>query len=105
MNTNPELSPVGISTVITGMLVALINTGVAMLTGLGVVQWDTTQQQLVNGFAVALINLLVFIGSWLWTRRKVTPLADPKDEKGVPLVRSTDGMPTEAQTRSMARGK
>lgn len=103
----PETSPVGFSTVVTGLLITFINTLIVALTATGVIQWDTPTQTAVNAVAAAGINLIVFLGSYLWERKKVTPLAAPKDEDGTPLVRATNGAPnspTLAQTRSMLKG-
>lgn len=103
---SPDTSPVGFSTIITGMLITVINTGILALSAVGVIQWDTPTQTAVNAFAAALINAVVFIGSYLWERKRVTPLAAPKDEDGTPLVRSVNGAvgsPTIAQVRSMSK--
>jgi hypothetical protein len=96
---SPDTSPVGFSTIITGMLITLVNTGILALTATGVIQWDTPTQVAVNAFAAALINVAVFVGSYLWERKKVTPLAAPKDEDGHELVRKGSGNETLAQTR------
>jgi hypothetical protein len=68
--------------------------------------WPMTdvQQTVTLGMIMAGINLL---GSYFETSQ-TTPLAAPKDEDGVPLVRSTSatvapGQPTHAAVRSMKR--
>lgn len=77
-----------------GLLITLVMAGVAMFSGLGVVQWDTTQQSLINAFGTALINFLIVVAvMWHRARPKVTPLANPRDDTGAPLVRADGGDP------------
>lgn len=100
---SPTNEPVGTATTISAGLIVLVNATVVMLTSLGVVQWDSAQQAAINGFVVAIVNVASVILPMLWARKQVTPLAEPKDEDGSPLVRRADGMPTYAQTRAMAK--
>lgn len=63
-------------------ITALISAGMVMLVALGLVKLDDTQQAAIMAFAIALTNVIAgFV-----TRSWVTPLSDPKDSSGVPLV-------------------
>lgn len=93
-------NPVTQAATISGAIIAVVNTGVAMASGLGWVQWDTPTQALVNGFAVAVVNLGALVLPMLWARKRVTPLIAPKDEDGEPLVRARDKGPTIAAVRA-----
>jgi len=93
--------PVVTGTTISGLLIVLVNSAVAMLTAMGVVHWDTATQAAINAFVVALINVGAVIVPMIWVHKQVTPLAAPRDEDGTPLVRAnSDNAPTLKQTRN-----
>jgi hypothetical protein len=72
--------PLAIRAAIVAAVAALINVAVAF-------GWDATTEQLgaVNA-AVGVVSALVVV---LWTRGAVTPVDDPRDAAGSPLVADT----------------
>lgn len=61
---------------------------VTAVLGLGVafgVRMTDAQQSAVLAVAAAVAAAAVAVGNW-WARRQVTPLADPRDSQGRPLV-------------------
>lgn len=89
MNYNePRPEPVMNASYLSGLLITLVMAAVAMLSGLDIVQWDTTQQSLINAFITALINVAIVLATmYFGARPKVTPVASPSDDEGVELVR------------------
>lgn len=56
----------------------------AILAALVAVGWVTLDEQAI----AAVVSVVALVGSWAltaFTRRRVTPLADPKAEDGTPL--------------------
>lgn len=84
--------PVQNASSLSALLIVMIKAGVVLATAMGWVQWDTAQQAAVNGFSVAALDVVAVLVPMLWARSKVTPLAAPRDNEGVPLVR-VDGQP------------
>jgi hypothetical protein len=80
-------------------LKTLIQLLIAWVVLMGYWPMSPEQQLLTISLAIAGVNL----AGTFWETNETTPLAAPKDESGEPLVRAVDGMPTEAQTRSMAK--
>lgn len=68
-------------------VVAVVTTLLAVLTAFGLPISDT-QQNAVLG-AVGVIAPIVLA---LWARRRVTPIADPRDDDGTPLTRDTEAV-------------
>lgn len=95
-------NPVTQATTLSGALILLFNTGVAMATAFGWIHWDSGTQIAVNAFFLALLNVGSLVGPMLWARKQVTPVDSPHDEDGTPLVR-TDGAPTRAAMRAAAK--
>lgn len=68
-------------------LVGVIMSGLAMLVALGVIRLDPDQMSAIETFLVAAIPLTIVVVGGLWARSQVTPLVDPRDKDGQPLVR------------------
>jgi hypothetical protein len=64
--------------------------------------WPLTDVQ--QGVTLTMVMTGINVIGGYVQNQQTTPLAEPVDEDNVPLVRATDGMPTEAQTRSMRKG-
>lgn len=79
-----DTSPVGWSATI----VALLGAFLGVLVAAGVPISEELKIALLSFFATASPVLV-----WLLSRGRVTPLADPRDSNGVPLVRETDHEP------------
>ena len=79
-------------------IVAFISAAIVLAITFGL-SISEEQKAAILGVVVIVAPL---VAAW-WARRKVTPLAEPKDEDGSPLVRRADGQPTYAATRAMAR--
>ena len=73
--------------IITGLLIALIQAAVIMAQQLGWITLSNEQFTAVMAFVASLIAVGAFV-----VRRYTTPLADPIDDDGEPLVRA-DRMP------------
>ncbi|GAA4358374.1 hypothetical protein [Angustibacter luteus] len=65
-----------------------IGTLVGLLALLGVGVSDAQADQLVNVLVLAM-PLVVAVGGALWSRLHVTPVFDPRDADGTPLVPTT----------------
>jgi hypothetical protein len=65
----------------TGTVTAAVTAVIALVVAFGV-DLTTDQQTAILGVAAVIAPLVVA----LWTRRKVTPLADPRADSGTPLV-------------------
>lgn len=89
-----DTSPVGWAATI----VALVGAIIAVVVAAGVPISPELESAIQNLFMVAA-PLLV----WLFTRGKTTPLADPRDEQGVQLVRKTDQQPPLQAQRYQAK--
>lgn len=86
-----DTSPIGWVATITAIVVAVI--GVLVAFGVPV-------SNEIKVSIVALLAALSPVGVWYFTRHKTTPLADPRDDQGVELVRKTDSQPPlQAQRR------
>jgi hypothetical protein len=68
--------PVAIGHAVTAVMYALV--------ALGWVVWDDT----VITSVAAVVTVLVQLGLSMWARRSVTPLIEPLDVDGTPLLRS-----------------
>lgn len=97
---SPSKEPVTWANIVAA-IVALLSLAVAM----GWIHLTSDQFVEIERALGAFGVVAAPIAAALWARLQVTPLADPKDEDGSPLVRRADGQPTYAQTRAMARGK
>lgn len=95
MQTEPALTSTGI--------VAAISAIVAALVGFGVISWSGEQQGLFLAAIVALVGVVGPLAAGWFTRQNSTPLAAPKDEDGVALVRADGDLP-HAQARSLKGG-
>ena len=69
--------------IITGLLIALIQAAVLMAQQLGWIELSNEQFAAVMAFVAALIAVGAFV-----VRRYTTPLSDPIDDDGEPLVRA-----------------
>lgn len=90
MGTSPLITTAALAS-ITGAVIAL-------LVAFGV--------RLTADQTAAIMGLVAVAAPWIVAlvgHNTTTPLSDPRDETGQPLVRAVDGMPTIAQTRSMAK--
>jgi hypothetical protein len=94
----PSKEPVAWANIVAA-IVALLSLAVAM----GWISLTSEQfveiERALGAVGVVLSPLIAAF----WARRQVTPLAEPKDEDGSPLVRRADGGPTIKQTRSMLK--
>lgn len=79
-----DTSPIGWVAAVTAIVAALF--GVLVAFGI-----DFTEDMKVS--ILTLIAAGAPVGVWWFTRNKTTPLADPKDDQGVELVRKTDNQP------------
>lgn len=77
---NPQTEPVRLGALIIGAIGAIL----ALLVAFGV-DLSADQQTAILGVTAAVIALASAIGVGEWVRRRVTPLADPKDNEGRPL--------------------
>ena len=75
--------------VIRGALVALVVAGVDLVVALGMVDWTPGQVGIVDVFVGALGTAVLVV----WTRGKVTPVADPQDDNGRSLTPSSADLP------------
>jgi hypothetical protein len=50
-------------------------------------------EQGLTAFVVAVLGALLTLGQGYWTRAGVTPLADPRNARGVPLTPDTPDFP------------
>ena len=89
-----DTSPVGMAAVI----VAVIGAFIGVLVAFGVPIPEGAEDALV-AFFVTASPLFV----WLLSRGRTTPLADPRDEQGVKLVRETDHQPPLQAQRYQAK--
>lgn len=79
MNSNPTGVAAVASTAVKAVLIALV--------AVGILPWDDATVAAVALAVAALVDLAIFLGI---IRPKVTPVADPKDIDGTPLVRHPD---------------
>ena len=77
---NPQSEPVRLGALIIGAIGAIL----ALLVAFGV-DMSADQQTAILGVTAAIIALASAIGVGEWVRRRVTPLANPKDNEGRPL--------------------
>lgn len=87
---NPVWSAATISAIVSAFITLLVAFGVPV---------TEAQTTAILGF----VAVVAPIGVAWYVSSRVTSLSNPKDETGEPLVRAADGMPTQAQTRSMAK--
>jgi hypothetical protein len=59
----------------------IVESSIALAVGFGL-DWDAKQVGLVMAVVVAVGNLV----KTLWARGQVTPVTDPRDNKGTPLA-------------------
>lgn len=88
MNTQPMITAAAITSVVGAIIALLISFGVNL----------TGEQQ------AAIMGLVTVASPWIVAlvgRSTTTPLADPKDEDGVPLTRAGTEEPTLKQQRSI----
>lgn len=62
-------------------LITIAEASIALAVGFGL-NWDAKEVGLVMAVVVAVGNLV----KTLWARGQVTPVTDPRDNKGAPLV-------------------
>lgn len=79
-----QTQPVGLAEVVRMIVLALVSAG-----------WITVDDATVNTI-VSVIGVAISIGLTWWTGRKVTPVAKPRTDEGVPLVPAPPG-PTPGQ--------
>jgi hypothetical protein len=77
---NPRTEPVRLGAAI----VAVIAAGLILLNQFGVTTTNE-QQAAILEFVKALIVIGAIFGVGEWVRRRVTPVADPRDNEGRPL--------------------
>jgi hypothetical protein len=82
MSANPSRRPLRTVASIVGGLTALVSG----LVGSGLLTTDTGNA--ITGVINAVVVLLGTLGLVLTAERKVTPLADPRDNDGYPLTRA-----------------
>lgn len=90
MDTNPVWT--------TSIFVAMVAAVIALAIGFGLPV--TGEQQALIMSVVAIVAPFIVP---LFANSRVTPLAKPEDEDGSPLVRRSDGQPTNAATRAMRK--
>jgi hypothetical protein len=78
VNTQPTGIALAISTAAKAVLVAIVATGV--------LHWSDTQVTAITLAIAQLVELGVMFGL---VKPRVTPVAEPKDTDGTPLVRAT----------------
>ena len=82
MNREPVLTA--------GAIVGAILSLVAALVAFGVVDWSEEQIGALEAALVAIVPMVLsLVGAWL-ARRQVTPVSDPRDNDGTPLVLDRD---------------
>lgn len=91
---NSETQPVLTSTTI----IALVTAVIALVVAFGV---ELTNEQ--TAAILGVVGVVAPIAVGIYSSRKTTPLAEPQDKDGTPLVRSSDGQVTNAQMRSMLK--
>lgn len=84
---NLDENPVITANLITTLSAAVI----ALLVAFGI---PITLEQ--KAAILALLGILAPVVATIWARRKTTPLVNPKDSDGTPLVRAGTGLPTRA---------
>lgn len=89
-----DTSPVGWAATI----VALIGAVIAVVVAAGVPISPELESAIKNLFMIGSPILV-----WLFSRGKTTPLADPRDDNGVKLVRETDSQPPMQAQRYQAK--
>jgi type IV secretory pathway TrbF-like protein len=77
----------------------LVNAAVVWVVVMGFWPMDAMQQAATLTFFLAVVN----VAGALWQKNQVTPLVDPKDKTGEPLVRAVDGQPSRAARIYQAR--
>jgi hypothetical protein len=90
MNNSPLLTTAAVTSLVAAVISVLVAFGI---------QLTADQQTAIMGLVTVASPWAV----WLVGRNYTTALSNPTDEDGTPLVRASDGMPTEAQTRSMGK--
>lgn len=76
------------------LLVAIVTAVIALLVAFG---FNLSDEQ--TAAILGLVGVLAPIVAAYWSNQRTTPLVDPKDEDGEPLVRQD----TKGQTRSAVR--
>lgn len=79
-----DTSPVGWA----AFIVALVGAFIAVLSAAGLPVSPELEDAIKNLFLIGSPAVV-----WLLVRGKTTPLADPKDDSGVELVRKSDNQP------------
>ena len=85
-STSPRPRPLRVAATIVGGLLALVNG----LVGAGL--FTTTQGDATTAVVNAVVTLLAAFGIALAAEHKVTPLTDPHDHAGRPLVPDNGGL-------------
>lgn len=67
-------------------VVGAVNMLVAMLVSFGVLDWTPEQLDSLDKFLIAAGALVVPVALMWYPHLKVTPLSDPKDDMGIPLI-------------------
>jgi hypothetical protein len=76
-----------------GAVTTLIEAGLVMLIGMGVLDISDDQLHQIMAFVIAVLGV---VGPLLWARSQVTPLAKPQvviDGKEIDLIRADTHMP------------
>lgn len=89
-----DTSPVGMAATIVAIIGALL--GVLVAAGIPIT--EDLKIALLTFFTTASPIIV-----WLLSRGRTTPLADPRDNTGVPLVRETDNKPPLQAQRYQAK--
>lgn len=82
----------------TAAITSIVSAAIALLVAFGV--------HLTADQTAAILGFITVLAPWvvaLVGHNTTTPLANPKDSDGQPLVREIDRMPTAAAVRSMAK--
>lgn len=69
--------------VLANMIAAAVSAVLVALVALGYLPWNEGQQAAVVGAVIAITNVVAAV----WARAQVTPMTDPRDFDGTPLVR------------------
>lgn len=80
----------------TGAIITAVMSVIATLIAFGLIEWTDTQVSQVEAMLVAVLPVLLGVINTALAeiaRRRVTPLANAKDDFGVKLVRELDGQP------------
>lgn len=83
-----QREPILVKGGVVAFVTAALNVGVAF--GLPITE---EQRAAILQISPFVFPWIVWIGTWAWARIDTTPLDDPRDATGEPLVRADDGAP------------